>query len=156
MRRMLTPGVVVLLPLIVAACATASVAPEQFRVLSPVPVKTAYSCVQALVDSLGYTVTSSDRASGFLASQRLNNAGTGWDMLTVSLLKQADGRTELHVTAASDFRAVGKDGEQRISVPPSESVTFQAGEVLTHCGGPNGVPEATTDSIGRQIDSTSH
>jgi hypothetical protein len=142
MHRQPTFVVVALIAVVGIACAP-NVTPQQYRVLTPVPSKTAYACALALVDSLGYTLKSSDRASGFLTSEKTFNKGRGWEVLTVATLNASSDKTELHVTAETDVDVMDlKSGIlTRTPTTPDGTALEDAGIVITHCGGPNAVAE---------------
>jgi hypothetical protein len=67
MRSILKPSVLLHLPISAVACATVHV-PREYRQVATLAPDAAYGCALTLVDSLGYTLRSSDRASGFLSA----------------------------------------------------------------------------------------
>jgi hypothetical protein len=113
--------------------------PKQYRVDTAIAPDTAYGCAQRLVDSLGYTVRSSDLAGGFLRVEREYMLGNRYDVLTLALLKATDGQTEMHVTAETD----GVSDSGRSPVIRSSRVMSDANLLLTRCGGSTATPAAS-------------
>lgn len=131
MRRMLVAGMLVV-P-VMLACVT--VAPIQQRALGPVAPDSAYGCALAQVDHLGYTLTASDRASGFLTAERRYTRRVAYaarDVLSVAISRQSGGQTEVHVTGTSDLAnregVLGPTG-------PTDQVTADAAAISKTCSG---------------------
>jgi hypothetical protein len=147
MHRQPTFVVVALIAVVGISCVP-NVTPQQYRVVTPVPSTTTYACALALVDSLGYTLKSSDRASGFLTGEKTFNKGRGWEVLTVATLNESAGKTELHVSAETDIDATSQKSAVPTRTPttPDNTALEDAGTVITHCGGPNAVAENDTSA----------
>jgi|GEM_PF-5309042 hypothetical protein len=124
-----------LLACVAAGCA--SVTPREYRAFAPVAPEAAYNCAQVLVDSLGYTLRSSDRATGFLSGARAYSAGIfgeRTDLLTVTILKQSSGQSEFHVTAGTNGVQVVNSDDVRGPIAPSDKVMGDAVFLLARCG----------------------
>lgn len=118
---------------LVAGCASAGGTPSEWRAVTPVTADATFACVQAVVDSMGYVVTASDKAGGFLRGQHRVNAVTHDDIL-VTAVPNATG-TELHVTAES-FGVVAngtKAGGPGMTAP-SDKVVEDGSFVIARCG----------------------
>lgn len=129
MNRNTIPGIVLAVVAGLTACA---LGPHQYREVAPVAPDVAYTCAQLVLDSLGYTVKSSDRVGGFLKAERSYLLGSHFDILTLAMIKQTDSQSELHVTAETE--AVGADGG-RGPFLLSGQVKAEANLLLTRCGG---------------------
>jgi hypothetical protein len=134
MRWVSRVAAVSVLACVAAACA--SVTPREYRAFTSVTPDSAYNCAQVLVDSLGYTLRSSDRTSGFLSGDRVYRTtlyGERTDLLTLTILKQSSGQSELHVTAGTNCVQPGSDNA-RGPVAPSDKVVQDATFLLARCG----------------------
>jgi hypothetical protein len=115
--------------------------PSEYRGQSTIAPADAYSCALAFVDRAGYTVSSSDRAGGFLRATQ--GAGTNSrDVLAVTILPLAGGKTEFHVTAETFGISLTKEGSQSYMAQPSGSVKAIATLLLSRCGTPGAPPPA--------------
>jgi len=119
---------------VVAGCI--SVAPHEARIVSTIAPETAYRCALGLVDSLGYTLASSDQKSGFLKADRQYNDifAVHRDQLTVTILKPDSAHTEVHVSGSSE---AGNYDTRDVLGPtaPSGQVASDASLVAARCGG---------------------
>ncbi len=127
--------------LVFAVACTSVVIPNEYWGLSTVTTNTAYGCALAFVDSAGYNLISSDRASGFLRASHIENA-TFRDVIAVTILAKTGGQTEMHVTAETFGTAPGNSHEGPVSgmVQPSATVQVTAYQLLSRCG-KNGATE---------------
>lgn len=107
-----------------------SIGPKQYRTTTPLAPKSAYECALSIVDSLNYTLRSSDRTGGFFTAEKSYLLGSRYDVLTVSTLKRGGGTTELHVTAETD----GVDQNGRGATILSGGVQADANLVMGRCG----------------------
>jgi hypothetical protein len=117
--------------------------PQQYRGLSAVAPSDAYTCALSLIDSAGYTVSSSDRAGGFLRATLVESSSFR-DALAVTILAQPESKTEFHVTAETFATVPNRDGPPTTGITkPSNSVTNLAVRLLARCSAP-GAPPADT------------
>jgi hypothetical protein len=120
------------------------VIPNEYWGLSTVTTDTEYGCALAFVDSAGYDLISSDRASGFLRASHIENA-TFRDVIVVAILAKTGGQTEMHVTAETVGTSPGDSHEGPVKgmVQPSAAVQVTAYQLLSRCG-----KNGATDSAG--------
>jgi hypothetical protein len=113
---------------LVMACPNAGI-PTQWRSVTPASVDVTFACAQTVVDSLGYSVTASDKASGFLRAQNVINTDTR-DILLVTVVQSGTG-TELHVTGESYgmITAAAKG-----MTHPSDKVVQDGSFIIARCG----------------------
>jgi hypothetical protein len=131
---------VVLLGALLAGCSSG---PRSFVAPTPQPIPDAYSCALSKVNELGYTVTNTNKESGFITgTKQTSGFGTKFltgseyhDQLTVSIFDQ-QGSTErtIRVTAGRVDRRSNLFGTSTNAVKPTEAGVSDARVLLTSCG----------------------
>jgi hypothetical protein len=135
MRGPLKWSTLLFLPVATVACLVPP-PPLELRESALVAPDAAYGCALGLVDSLGYTLRASDRASGFLSAGRAYTvfAGQRRDQLTVAILKVNDS-TQVHVTAKTTDVTAKQDGaDNATTIGASDKLASDAILILSRCG----------------------
>ncbi len=119
-----------------------STKPISYLTTTPRPAEDAYACALRMVNQLGYTVTNTSAAAGFIAGTK-QTSGLGTriltgseyhDQLTVSVFGDEDGGRRIRVTAGRIDQNSNLFGTSTKSMKPSDSGKNDATTLLGECG----------------------
>jgi hypothetical protein len=131
--------------LLLSACALSPAGPPALSALAPAGAEAAFDCAMRELNERNFTVTSADRASGFLRAERDGSSFGGLffggyrhlDLVTVAVYHEEGGRAILRVTPeGAEVHERGADAGARRATRPSDNGIAAADGIQANCGEP--------------------